>query len=382
MLGGQGIGLPPPQGLWYPLPINQAYQPQGNPYEVPAGGALYMPAGWWEARTGRYTMVQWLDPVSNYWTPISTLGRSITQMQSDGSNFRIVNPTGCPVGALVTNVGSGYVQASTTAALSVGNSTWAPIVGGALTAIAVGNDSAGNAGGTNYSVPPIVDIPPPPSGGIQATATAAISGGAVSSVTLVNQGGGYTAGMALPVIRPNPFDPNIGSITVPALTPTVGGAGEVAALLCTDYGSVLTGTQMAAATLTISGAGASATATPIFCMTVTAVAMSASGGGGYAGAAVEIDTAIGAAVGTPGAIVNPNWSTLLLIPRKAIIGAPVSGGVIGTPVITDGGLFYVAPSPLVLAQQGAAAPTTLSAATLTMGSASDTVYLQAMGGTF
>jgi hypothetical protein len=382
MQGGQGIGLPPPQPLWYPLPTNQGYQPQGNPFDVPAGGALYMPPGWWEARLGRYTMAQWLDPVTNYWTPISTLGRAGVQMQSDGSNFRIVNPTGCPVGALVTNVGSGYVQASTAAALSVGNSTWAPIVGGAITAIAVGNDSLGNAGGTNFSVPPIVDIPPPPAGGIGATATATISGGAVTAITLINQGGGYTSGMALPLIRPNPFDPNIGAITVPALAPTVGGAGNVVALLCTNYGSVLTGPQMAAATLAISGAGTGATATPIFCMTTTAVAMSASGGGGYTGAAVEIDTAIGAPVGAPGAIVNPNWSSLLLIPRKAIIAAPVAGGVIGTANIIDGGLFYVAPAPLVLSQQGAAAPTTLSTATLTMGSATDTVYLQAMGGAF
>lgn len=383
MLGGQGIGLPPPQGLWYPLPINQTYQPAGNPIELPAGGALYVPAGWWAAQLGRYSMLQWLDPVSNYWLPVTGLGRQLMMINSDGNNFRIVNPTGCPVGALVTNVGSSYVQASTTAALSVGNSVWNPIVGGALTAITVGNDPSGTAGGTNFSLPPLVDIPAPPPGGIQATATAALSAGAVSSVTLINQGAGYLAA-PVPVIRPNPFDPNIGLITVPALTSTVGGAGDVCALLCTNYGSVLTGTQMGSATLSISGAGSSATATPIFCMTVTGVAFSSSGGAGYPGNGVDVDTIIDSAVGSAGSIVNPRVSTGLYTPRKAIINAPVSAGVVGTAIITDGGLFMKAPDAIVLAQSAASAglPTTATNATLTMGSSSDTVYLQWIGSAF
>src|SRR5215471_11619798 len=357
MLGGQGIGLPPPQGLWYPLPINQNYQPLGSAFEVAGGTALYVPPGWWYIRTGNYTQIQWLDPVSGQWIPITSIGPALYAMQSDGNTLRIVNPTGNPIGGLVTNVGSNYVQASTVVTLSVGNSQWRAIVGGALTAIAVGNDPNGTAGGTNFSVPPIVDIPAPPAGGVQATANATITAGAVTAITLINQGAGYPAGglTTQPVIRPNPFDPNIGLITVPALTATVGGAGQIAAVLCTNYGSVLTGAQMAAATLTIAGAGTAATANPLFAEAVQSVALSAGGGAGYPGTAVDIDTVAAASLGTPGAIVNPAVSTKLFTPRRALISSVVTGGVVQAANISDGGLFMAAPAALVVATAAASA---------------------------
>jgi hypothetical protein len=381
MLGGQGIGLPPPQGLWYPLPINQAYQPQGSAFEVQAGDALYVPPGWWLVRTGSYTQIQWLDPVSGAWIPITSIGPSYYILNSDGANHRIINPTGLPVGALVTNVGSAYVQANTTVTANTGGSTWRAIVGGALTAITVGNDPAGTAGGSNFTLPPIVDIPAPPAGGVQATATATVTSNAIASVTLINQGAGYLAAPT-PVIRPNPFDVNIGSITVPALTSTLGGAGQIAAILPVNPGAVQTGSAMGSTTLTIAGSGSSATATPLFAMTITGVALSSSGGAGYSGTAAQIAALPSAVVGTPGAIVNPAIANKLFIPREALIASPVSGGVVGAAIITDGGLYMVAPTPMVLSQAGTAAPGTATSATLTMGSASDTVFLQALGGAF
>lgn len=381
MLGGQGIGLPPPQGLWYPLPINQSYQPLGSAFELSAGAAMYIPPGWWLIRTGQYTQIQWLDPVSGAWIPITSIGSALYVITSDGADFRIINPTGLPVGALVTNVGSGYAQGTTIVTANTGGSQWRAIVGGALTAITVGNDPAGVAGGSNFTLPPLVDIPAPPAGGVQATATATLSAGAVSACTLINQGAGYTAA-PVPIIRPNPFDANIGSITVPALTSTVGGAGQIAAILLTNPGAVQSGSAMASTTLTVSGAGASATATPLFTMTITGVSFSASGGATYSGTGVEVVALPTAAVAAAGAIVNPAISTKLFTPRLAEIGAPIAAGAIGTAFISDGGLYLVAPTPVVVSQQGTAAPGTASSATLTMGSSTDTVFLQALGGAF
>jgi hypothetical protein len=139
---------------------------------------------------------------------------------------------------------------------------------------------------------------------------------------------------------------------------------------------------MGSTTLTIAGSGSSATATPLFAMTITGVALSASGGATYSGTAAQIAAFPSAAVGTPGAIVNPAISNRLFTPREAQIASPVSGGVVGTAVITDGGLYMVAPTPIVQSQQGTAAPGTATSATLTMGSSTDTVFLQALGGAF
>ena len=101
-------------------------------------------------------------------------------------------------------------------------------------------------GGSGYSTAPRVIISPPPRGGVQATATAAVAGGQVVSVTAVNQGSGYT--------------------TAPTITFTGGGGtgaaaaarGPVTGLILTSsgYGYTLTPTA------TISGSGGSgATAT-------------------------------------------------------------------------------------------------------------------------
>jgi hypothetical protein len=260
MLGGQGIGLPPPQGLWYPLPFNQAYQPLGSAFEVPPATGLYVPAGWWLIRTGMNTQVQWLDPVSGLWIPQIAAALREHTLSSDGSTLRIFNPVSTPVSGAVTAAGTGYAQANTIVTPNAGNSQWRAVVGGALASIVIGNNPAGVLGGSNFTIPPIVDIPAPPAGGVQATADATITAGAVTAVTLVIAGAGYTAA-PVPVIRPSPFDPNIGSITVPALTSTLGFADQVTAVLPINGGRVLTAGEISAFALTISGSGSGATAT-------------------------------------------------------------------------------------------------------------------------
>jgi hypothetical protein len=389
MLGGIGIGLQYPGGVGGQLPQNQNYYPQGNRVDMPAGAMLYVPPGLWKIRLGLYTMVQTLDPVSGAWLPYSTVGgRPVGLVNSDGNNFRILNPTGTVIGALVTTNGTLCTQAGTTATLSVGSSTWQPIVGNSVTSIAVGNDPKGVAGGSGYILPPIVDIQPPPPGGIPATAVAVLTAGAVSSITMINEGAGYTAGAPAVIIRPNPFDINIGTITIPVATATLGGgtaaSGGVNALLCTNPGRVLTGSEMASATIAFAGPGAAPAATPIFCMAITAVAFSAAGGAGYPGLNVNVDSSGGVVTTAPATVFNPAWSTGLLVPRKCNIFAPVSGGALGAAVIIDGGIFEVAPSGIVEASstQSAGLPTTTSSATFTMGGANDSIFIQQIGGNY
>lgn len=380
MIGGQGIPLPYPQALFPALPQNQPFGPLGTPISLAPAAQFYVPAGWFQVTLSAHSLLQWLDPITQNWIPFTSSTRQTMLVNSDGGNFRVINPTGCPIGALVTNVGTNYVQASTTVALSVGNSTWRAIVGGACSqTVTVGNDSAGNAGGTNFSIAPIVDYPAPPQGGVQATAIAAITAGAVSSVTVLNQGAGYLAA-PVPILRPNPFDPAIGTITVPALTTTLATAGGIAAILCTGQGRALTGSEMASATLAISGVGASATAGPVFAMAVQSVALSNSGGVAYPGSAVDIQTLGGKVITAAGAIINPQIGPDIVPVRRAIMSAPVSAGAAGTVEIDDAGLFQTAPVAIVTAQASASAqlPTTATAATLTMGGVNTTIYLQQM----
>ena len=373
MFAGPSIGLPFPQSP-YPSPIaGVSSQVWSNEFPLAAGEIWTVPPGRWSISSGSgYSQVQWLDPVSGLWRPINPAVQYLT-VNSDGTNYRVANLTGCAVGALVTNVGSGYVQSSTIVTASAGGSLWTAIVGGAVNStVTIGADSKGNVGGTNFTYPPILVVQAPPAGGVQATMTCTVSGGAINAVTVVDQGAGYQSAPGVLVI-PNPMDPSLGLITIPTLTTTLTGAGDIAAVLCTNPGSP----QTSAPTLTISGAGSSATATAIMCLTVTAATVGA--GSGYGGVAGQIATAGGIVTTAAGAIVNPSISTGLFIPRPAQIYAPVSGGSLGTPLVVNGGLFQVAPLPVLVVNPTSAAPTVGTAPALTMGSATDMILVQNLG---
>lgn len=358
-VGGTGVSLPFP-GATFPrvnLASGVSFFLTSNLFNLPAGGIVTVPPGIWYIDPGKYGDIQILDPVTQFWKFWGcTDGKSKARLvNSDGTNYRVINPLGTPVGALVTNVGSGYVQSTTTVTASgSGGSTWRAIVGGAVNStITVGNDPAGNAGGTNWSYTPLVVIDAPPAGGVQASAIATLSAGAISSLTVENQGAGYTTAPNVNLI-PNPMDPNLGIITFPALTATLTGSGEIAAIL-----PVLPGTPLTTApTLTVNGAGSSATATACMALTVTAITVSG-------GAAATPVWATGGTITTaPGAIVNPDVA-LPFVPRQ--IYAYESGA--STGVVVDGGVFQVAPT---------LSPST---ATATMGSTFTTIIMQWMPGT-
>lgn len=260
-IGGPGLGLPYPTNP-YPAPT------VGGPTSFVWSNFLYMPAstvfmvppGTWYIKAS-VAEVQWRDPVSGLWLPPGTNSALATvpngMFTSDGSNLRIANMTGTPVSANVTTPGTTYVQATTTVVAATGLSTWRAIVGGSVGTVTVGADAKGNTGGTNFTLVPLIIVSAPPPGGVQATATCTISGGAITSVSPVAAGAGYTSPPSFLVI-PNPNDVNIGKITVPALTAPLAGAGTVTAVLVVNPGAAA-----AAPTLTISGGDGTAAATAV-----------------------------------------------------------------------------------------------------------------------
>ena len=362
-LGGPGLGLPFPSALYPAFLSGAAPTAATNLFTLAPGQAMPVPPGDYLVNSANLlTVLQYLDPVTGTWLDTQALNGP-EYIHSDGQNIRIANLTGCPIGAVVTAVGSGYVQASTTCTASAGGSTWQPIVGGALnTSLSI------TAAGSGYTIPPVVLIPAPPSPGVQATAYAVISSGTVSAVTVTNQGAGYPVAPSITVL-PDPYDPNYGSVTNASLTAALTGSGAVTALLCTGNGAA----QASAPTLTIAGVGASATATATMLWTGTGASVTA-GGGGY-GTTAEITT-IGGVSSATAVMTNPQIEKSILKPRQAQMSLAASAGAVTSVAsIYDGGLFTGTPTTLVLAD---AVVTTAATLALTLGSAPDTVTMQVL----
>src|ERR1700691_500578 len=227
--------------------------------QLPSTGAF-------SVKPGRYTALQTFDPILQAWRNIGGGPTDATQafLVQDGVNWRLAHQTGCAVGALITNAGSGYTSAPVVAA-SAGSSIWRAIVGGAVsTTVTVSN------GGTAYTYPPAVVFSAPPQGGIQATGICTLSGGAVSTVTIIDQGAGYTTAPTITFVNDYRELLALGSITSgydAAAVATLTGSGTITGLICIDHGTPLT----AVPTLSFTGGGgSSAAATAIMCWTITA----------------------------------------------------------------------------------------------------------------
>ena len=373
-LNAPGAGLPFPQNL-YPSELFGAPQDWGNgQITLAAASAITIPRGSWLVDTGLYSAIQFNDPNSPLWRTI-TPNRRARVIQSDGFNYRIQNLLGVMLGGVVTALGSGYAQSTTLITPSTGNSTWQPIVGGAL---AVG--SIVNAG-ANYSIPPIVAIPSPPAdiyngiGGIQATAYSALSSGTVSGVTLTNFGAGYTQATVTALLLPSTFDPNFASITIGSVTFTISGsAGKLTAGVPTTYGSAVATT----ASLTVSGAGSSATIVPLIGQTVLSVSVTAAGAG-YGSIGGPLVTSSGGGNTNTDVVKNPIASLDNFVPLPFQGLGVLASGSLSSVTIYDGGFFISAPNPIILPVETAAS--TQATIAFTMGSTVDTIFLQPMGGT-
>lgn len=384
LINGPGVGLPIPQNLYPSELTNAPYDTPTNHIALAAGDTLPIPAGHWYVNTGGYSVIQYLDPVTNVWNmgPNAAWVGGQQFVISDGFNVRVANLLGCPVSAVVAAPGTGYVQASTTITPTPSGSTWLPIVGGQLT-------STITSAGAGYGVAPEVFLPAPPPasnngngvGGIQASGFCTISSGTLnlsSGFSFTNAGAGYPSAFTV-VAQPSPTDPNLSTgITLATIVFSVTGSGSLAGALCTNPGAPISNPNQI--TLTIGGAGTGASLSANVLQTVTAVSVTGAGTG-YG----TLSTAVTTVGGVPaaGSIMTPYSLGLAWRPRplQAALAVTGAGGTVAAQVgtIYDGGLFLTSTAPnFVIASQPLSTTGTLVAATmaLTMGSRPDIIQLQ------
>jgi len=370
-----------------------------NEITLTAGQTALIPAGSWFIVPGPYTYLQFLDPVSGLWRNVAQMNGNCAQpVSSDGANFRLANLSGCAAGAVVTNAGSGYTSAPTVTA-SAGGSLWRAIVGGLVNTTATVPSQAG----ANYTYPPICIIAPPPAGGIQATAVATISGGAVNGITITNQGAGYVSAPQIWFVA-DPRDPNnpvFNPNTTTAITPcgaavsnfpgvpigtpvgqgtlgttlTLTGANTIAAVVCTDPGTP----QTSVPTLSFSGGGgSSAAATALMNFAVTGFTV-VTAGSSYGNAQPFQLQSVGGVSAASAVHTQPAVEKGITQVRQArIAGTTTAGGGIQTAgsIIEDSGIGFQLVPFLSVIPAGNALPTTTAAqATATVGGVTDTVYL-------
>lgn len=373
-IAGPGMPLPPPTQL-YPVSLtnNPPYSSNTNEVALAPGQGVQIPAGKWSVDLGKYSVLQYNDPVWGTWRIIRTGRGTPIQVQSDGQNYRVINLLGCAVAAVVTNGGSNYVQATTTVKPSTGSSTWQPIVGGQLGAFSLVSTGSG------YGLAPEVYVDAPPTPGVQATAYATLSGTTVGSITLSNVGAGYPFIPNVTIV-PSPFDPNIGTITNATAVASLSNAGKLTAVLCTNHGAPVANTM----TLTVAGAGMTAAVTPQFLQTVSVVSINTAGSGTVT--AGEL-TSIGGNVTSTTTYTNPICEYTDFIPRPylANISFTSTGGVTVASAngTIDQGMFLTSGSvsnvtPLVLIGDGRTFGSPVPAIVLNLGSTQDIVAIQPM----
>lgn len=356
-IGGAGI----------PLNLGAA---STNVVTLQAGQLYPIPAGTYFAAPGAYTCIQWADAVSGLWRDINAdIGTAPTIIDSDGANFRLANLTGCPIAALITNAGTGLTNGVGTVAVvpSTGVSTWQTVVGGAINSTV-----AITTPGSGYTYPPTLLISAPKvRGGIQASATATITAGAISAVTVTNQGAGYVTAPTITVVNDARDTTGVGAVLT--VNPTLAGSGQLTALYPTDPGLPLT----APPSFSFSPASTIA-AVAIMDFVVTGFTISQAGAGG--GATQPFLALFGPKLVAGARAANtagPIADTGIAIPRAAWVnGVTTAGGAVqtaGAVVVDAGYAFQAAPDGVALTGQGIW--TTQPWVTASVGGITDTSWL-------
>ena len=378
-MGGPGdVNLPTFPGLVTNTTGSKAGQITGltNAITLAAGETFQLPSGTFWVAPGPYTFLQWLDPVTNTWKVRPTEATGTQFIDSDGSNFRLANTTGCVVGAVITTGGTtttytngiGSTATGVSVAVSSGSSVWVPIVGGAIGATLATSTGVTTAG-SGYLYPPICVIDAPPQGGLQATAiVTSLSTGTipVANVQVINQGAGYTTAPNLTFVNDPRDTVGSGAVVVLALTATA----QLTGLYPSNHGTPLTG----APTLTITPGNATATALMNF--TVTGYAVTT--GGSSIGAFIVTTTSNQSAAQTL-PVVNPMHAEGVTFPRPARIHSTIAAGVIQTTgvLVEDGGLgIQQVPTALPIYAITSTTAVVPQIGTPTVGGISDTSYIQ------
>ena len=316
-MGGPGdVNLPTFPGLIVNTTGSKAGTITGltNTLSLGAGETWMIPSGTYQIQPGPYTFLQWLDPVSNTWKTRPTAATVSQFVNSDGSNWRLANTTGCVIGAVITSAtctgatnGIGAAANGVSCTPSAGASVWTTIVGGAIGAtITTATTTAGTSVGSGYTYIPAVVIDAPPQGGLQATAVVtSLSTGTILStaIQVINQGAGYTTAPNMYFVNDPRDTAGAGAVYVTTLTAT----GQLTGLYPTNHGTVLT------AVPTLSFSIGSCQATAIMNFTVSAWASGVTVGSSLGAVEITSGTNLIAAQASP-AVVNPLHTTQSNLP--------------------------------------------------------------------
>lgn len=356
---GEVLVLPAGQGIVGNFGgVSNPAQATGNPM-----------TGQFLLQLGQYTVLQMYDPGLQYWRNVQVDPNSLLNVSSDGTNYRIANTTGCPIGALITNAGSGLTNGFNTVTVtpSAGGSTWNTIVGGAINSTVTIT-----AGGSSYTKPPLLMFVPPASQGatpyILPTAVCALTTGAISSVTVTNQGAGLVAAPTIVVI-PQQGD-TTGGGAVLTVNATLALSGQLLLMWPTQYNNTGTGLT-AVPTFTFVPASTIA-ATAIMDFTITSFT-TGTAGVGYVGAGGVIMGGIVAGTAANNSPGNGLYDKALSIPAYPPINVAATTGV---PTLAGpfGGVNFQA-VPTYAAFSSGAAPSTAAVITCNVGGANDVVIL-------
>ncbi len=83
------------------------------PVSLPGATSYLIPAGRWAVNPGEYSEIQQYDQYLGAWRKARYPTTEWMEVDSDGSNWRLFNTTGCPVAAQVTNGGTSYTTVPT-----------------------------------------------------------------------------------------------------------------------------------------------------------------------------------------------------------------------------------------------------------------------------
>ena len=379
-IGGSGVPLPTNPGLVSNTTGPNAGTVQGytNAITLFAGETFPIPAGTYWVAPGPYTFLQWLDPVTNTYKVRPTSATGTAFIDSDGSNFRLANTTGCVIGGVITSAtctgavnGIGAAINGVSCTPSSGSSVWSTIVGGAISAtIATATTTANTSVGSGYTYVPTIVIDAPPQGGLQATAVVtALSTGTViaASIQVINQGAGYASAPNMTFVNDPRDTTGSGAVYVTTLTAT----SQLTGLVVTNHGTPLT------AVPTLAFSIGSCQATAIMNFTVTSYGTGTVGSSISAGSITTSPNLI-AAQATP-AVVNPLHTTGLTFPRPARIEAGISGGTVVTTgqVVEDAGLgIQVVPTGIATYAITSTTAVVPVIGTLAVGGTTDTSFIQ------
>jgi len=416
---GYPIGMTP--GAVLMLPPGQSNPGAFGSVNLPQLGVPKLTlTGQYTLDLGLYSVLQVYDSSLNYWRSVARGGPNgwPVTISADGYNYRVVNTTGCPVGAVITTNGSGGIagfygyqefgpgsqlltavtiqngltssgNTLATATASSGGSLWNLMIGGSVnTTISVsgtvyqnGPYSAGSgaltaSGGSSYTAPPFILFFPPPNQGAQPyflpSAYCTLSAGAVNAVTVLNQGAGLLGLPGIAVI-PQPGD-NTGSGAVLGWTSsnyTDPNAGALTALWPASYGSALT----AVPTFTFAGTNipTSAAATALMDFTITSITTGTAGVGYGTTPGAVIFQGISAASSD---ITNPaldKWLNSGPVAPPLNVATSTGTGTLAGPFQGYG--FQAIPKYCAI-PNGTAAPSTANASTVVVGGAQDVIYLR------